>query len=103
VQKVLAAKSVMHRCFAVRYRTFHETFSASELNRSCGFNIATKLRTSNGGLRSYQRGAKAGGLGNGSPRSVGSPRSWRHILKITIASIVSCDRCINIEFAVFAE
>ena len=57
-------------------------------------------------------GAEPEGLGDGRPPGGplgqwGSggfvPRSWRHILKITIVNIVSCDHCINIELAILAE
>ena len=46
-------------------------------------------------------GVEPGRLGDKSPPT--GSRSWRHILKITIANIVSCDHCIKLEVAILAE
>jgi len=64
----------------------------------------TMTTNTSGGYRNYRRrraepGKEVSQRGPGAePRrgsEVEAPRSWRHILKITIANIISRDRCIN--------
>jgi len=64
----------------------------------------TMTTNTSGGFRNYRRrraepGKEVSQRGPGAePRwgsEVEAPRSWRHILKITIANIISRDRCIN--------
>jgi len=75
----------------------------SSASDSCGFRKFLNPQLTN---RNYRQGAEPGGLGDGSPPAGSrggapvrvwgkAPRICRHILKITIASIVSRDRCIN--------
>ena len=51
---------------------------------------------SSGRFRNYQRGGQNSGVW-------AEPTSWRHIMKITMANIVSCDHCIKLELAILAE
>ena len=53
-----------------------------------------------GGFRNWW-GVEPGRFGDKSPPT--GSRSWRHILKITIAHIVSCDHCIKLEVAILSQ